>query len=90
VSTSIATDRFTGSVAYLPPEADHRRRDRVGTEVDRDLFDKAIEMTATALRGAMGGEGSQAPAFAGELFREIWKALKEGAQELPDRTRAGF
>jgi hypothetical protein len=62
----------------------------VATEVDRALFDKAIEMTATALRGAMGGEGSQAPAFAGELFREIWKALKEGVQDLPDRPRPGF
>ena len=59
-------------------------------EVDRTLFDKAIEMTATALRGSMGGEGSQPPAYAAELFREIWNALKEGSQELPDRQKAGF
>jgi hypothetical protein len=62
----------------------------VASEVDRALFEKAIDMTATALRGAMGGAGSQAPAFAGELFREIWQALKEGAEELPDRPRPGF
>jgi len=30
-------------------------------EIDRSLFDKATEVTATALRGAMGGEGSQPP-----------------------------
>jgi len=62
----------------------------VAGEVDRALFDKAIEMTATALRGAMGGEGSQPPAYAAELFREIWNALKEGAQDLPGRPKTGF
>ncbi len=62
----------------------------MAVDVDRLLFDKAIEMTATALRGAMGGEGSQAPSYAGELFREIWNALKEGAKDLPDRQKPGF
>lgn len=59
-------------------------------EIDRELFDKAIEVTATALRGSMGGENSQPPSYAGELFREIFRALKEAAEELPDRPRAGF
>jgi hypothetical protein len=59
-------------------------------EIDRSLFDKAAEVTATALRGAMGGEGSQPPAYAAELFREVWNALKEAAEELPDRSRPGF
>jgi hypothetical protein len=59
-------------------------------EVDRALFDKAIEMTATALRGAMGGQGSQPPSYAADLFREIWTALKESAQDLPDKPKAGF
>jgi hypothetical protein len=62
----------------------------VAGEVDRTLFDKAIEMTATALRGSMGGEGSQPPAYAAELFREIWNALKESSQDLADRPKAGF
>ena len=57
---------------------------------DRDLFDKAIEMTATALRGAMGGQGSQPASYAGDVFREIWRALREAAQDLPDKPRAGF
>jgi hypothetical protein len=59
-------------------------------QIDQALFDKAAEMTATALRGAMGGQGSQPPSFAAEVFKEIWGALKEAAEELPDRSRAGF
>ena len=60
------------------------------SEIDRSLFDKAVELTASALRGAMGGQGSQPPTYAGDVFREIWKALKEASEELPDRPRAGF
>jgi hypothetical protein len=59
-------------------------------QIDQSLFDKAAEMTATALRGAMGGQGSQPPSYAADVFREVWAALKEAAQELPDRSRAGF
>ena len=59
-------------------------------EIDRALFDKAIEVTASALRGAMGGQGSQPPTYAGDVFREVWKALKETAAELPERAKAGF
>jgi hypothetical protein len=59
-------------------------------QIDQALFDKATEITALALRGAMGGQGSQPPSYAAEVFREIWGALKEAAQELPDRSRAGF
>jgi hypothetical protein len=59
-------------------------------QVDRALFDKAIEMTATALRGSMGGQGSQPPSYAAELFREVWGALREGAEELPEKSRPGF
>jgi hypothetical protein len=62
----------------------------MGAEIDRALFDKAVELTASALRGAMGGQGSQPAAYAGDVFREIWKALKEASEELPDRPRAGF
>ena len=59
-------------------------------EFDRVLFDKAIDVTATALRGAMGGENSQAPAYAAELFREIWGALKEASNDLPEKGKTGF
>jgi hypothetical protein len=62
----------------------------VAGEIDRTLFEKAIEVTATALRGAMGGENSQPPAYAAELFREVWGALKEAAKDLPEKAKAGF
>lgn len=58
--------------------------------IDRALFEKAIELTATALRGAMGGQGSQPPSYAADLFREVWAALKESSADLPERGRPGF
>jgi hypothetical protein len=62
----------------------------VTAEIDRTLFDKAIDITASALRGAMGGQGSQPAGYAGDVFREVWKALKEAATDLPDKPKAGF
>lgn len=59
-------------------------------EIDMQLFEHAVNMTSTALRGAMGGENSQPPKYAADLFREVWGALKEAAEDLPDRSRAGF
>ena len=59
-------------------------------EIDWALFEKAIDMTASALRGGMGGENSQQPRYAADVFREVWTALKEAAEDLPDKPRAGF
>jgi hypothetical protein len=59
-------------------------------ELEWPLFEKAIEITASALRGAMGGENSQPPSYAGDVFRAVWDALKEAAQDLPERGKAGF
>ena len=59
-------------------------------DIDRALLDKAADMTAMALKGAMGGEGSQPPSYAADVFREIWSALKQAVQEMPERARAGF
>ena len=59
-------------------------------EIDWALFEKAVDVTASALRGAMGGENSQQPRFAADVFREVWTALKEAAEDLPDKPRAGF
>lgn len=59
-------------------------------EIDWQLFEKAVDLSAMALRGAMGSENSQPPSFAAELFREIWDALKEAAKDLPEKPRAGF
>ena len=59
-------------------------------EMDWALFEKAIDLTASALRGAMGGENSQPPRYAADVFREVWTALKEAANDLPDRAKPGF
>jgi len=59
-------------------------------EFDRALFEKAIDVTANALRGAMGGENSQPPAYAAELFREVWGALRDASKELPEKGKTGF
>jgi hypothetical protein len=59
-------------------------------EVDWQLFEKAVDVTATALRGSMGGENSQPPAYAAELFKAMWEALKEAAEDLPDKARPGI
>ncbi len=54
------------------------------------LFDKSCDITASAVRGAMGGENSQPASYVGDVFREIHKALKETAAELPETKQAGF
>ena len=59
-------------------------------EIDWQLLEKAIDVTATALRGSMGGENSQPPKYAAELFKAIWDALKEAAEDLPEKGRAGI
>jgi len=62
----------------------------VAREIDWALFEKAVEVTASAVRGAMGGESSQPPKYAGDVFREVWAALKEASFDLPEKPRTGF
>jgi len=59
-------------------------------ELEWALFEKAVEVTASALRGAMGGENSQPASYAGDVFREVWAALKDAANDLPERGKPGF
>ncbi len=59
-------------------------------EIDWPVFEKAVDITASAVRGSLGGENSQPPRFAADVFREIWAALKEAADELPERGKPGF
>jgi len=49
-----------------------------------------VEITTSAVRGTLGGENSQPPKFAADVFREVWTALKEAAAELPEKGKAGF
>jgi hypothetical protein len=57
----------------------------VARDVDWALFEKAVEITASAVRGTMGVENGKDPRFAGDVFREVWAALKEASQDLPDK-----
>jgi len=52
------------------------------------VFDKAVEVTASAVRGAAAG---LQPAQVGDIFREVHAALREAADvmESSDR-RTGF
>ncbi len=59
-------------------------------DFDWALFEKAVEITASSLRGTLGGENSQPPKFAADVFREVWAALKEASADLPDRGKTGF
>ena len=59
-------------------------------EIDWELFQKACDITASAVRGAMGGENSQPPKYAADVFREVWTALKDAAADIPEKGKAGF
>ena len=64
--------------------------DVVGREIDWQLFEKAIEVTSSAVRGALGGENSQPPGYAAEVFKEVWAVLKDAMQDLEERPKTGF
>lgn len=59
-------------------------------EIDWPVFEKAVDITASAVRGCLGGENSQPPRFAADVFREVWAALKEAAEQMPERGKPGF
>lgn len=59
-------------------------------ELDWAMFEKAVELSASAVRGALGAEGSQPPKFAADVFREVWAALKEASQDFPEKSKPGF
>ena len=55
-------------------------------ETDWAVFEKAVEVTASAVRGTMGADGSQPASYVGDVFREIHTARKEAADEMPDKS----
>lgn len=55
---------------------------------DWHVFDKAVEVTASAVRGA--GAGLE-PARVGDIFREVHTALREAADAMESSDRkTGF
>jgi hypothetical protein len=64
---------------------------QMSREMDWIVFEKSVELTASAVRGAVGGAGSQPASYVGDVFREVFRALKETADALPDRVgKTGF
>jgi hypothetical protein len=60
-------------------------------ESDWAVFEKACEITASAVRGTMSGTEGQQASFVGEVFRDVYSALKRTADEMPDKNaKAGF
>jgi hypothetical protein len=59
-------------------------------ELDWALLEKAVDITASAVRGTLGAENSQPPKFAADVLREVWAALKDAAADLPERGKPGF
>ena len=47
-------------------------------ELDWAVFEKAVEITASAVRGAMGGENSQPASYAGDVFKDVWVVAQGG------------
>jgi hypothetical protein len=67
-----------------------RREAMVADEREWLAFEKAVEITASAVRGAMSGRDGQDARFAADVFREIHSAMKEATAELPQRGKTGF
>ncbi|GIU97560.1 MAG: hypothetical protein KatS3mg013_1363 [Actinomycetota bacterium] len=58
-------------------------------ESDWHVFDKAVELTASAVRGTAGGDVT--PSFVAELFREVHEALTKAVERMPHReAKTGF
>jgi hypothetical protein len=60
-------------------------------ETEWAVFEKACEITASAVRGTITGSDGQRASFVGEVFREVHTALKQVAEEMMDKNaKAGF
>ena len=58
-------------------------------ETEWAVFEKAVEVTASAVRGTAGN--GQPASYVGDVFREVYRALKETADAMPTReSKAGF
>jgi len=59
-------------------------------ESDWAVFEKACEITASAVRGTMDGSEGQQPTFVADVFRSVHEALKSVADEMADHAKPGF
>jgi hypothetical protein len=60
-------------------------------ETDWHVFDKAVEITASAVRGAIGDNDGKGPGFVADVFREVYSTLRKAADEMPSQEqKPGF
>jgi hypothetical protein len=60
-------------------------------ETDWHVFDKAVEITTSAARGALGGPDAPPASRFAELFKEVYAALRETVDALESADRkTGF
>lgn len=60
-------------------------------ESDWAVFEKACEITASAVRGTMSGADGQQPSFVADVFRSVHDALTTVAEEMPHKdAKPGF
>ncbi len=58
-------------------------------DTDWHVFDKAVEITASAVRGTMSGD--KAPALVAGVFKEVYAELRRTMEEMPSpENRPGF
>lgn len=58
-------------------------------ETDWHVFDKAVELTASTLRGTGGAQVT--PDYVADLFRSVHQALDEAVREMPSHEgKTGF
>ena len=60
-------------------------------ESDWAVFEKACEITASAVRGTMTGTDGQDASFVADVFTSVHAALRSAADEMPNKdSKAGF
>jgi hypothetical protein len=60
-------------------------------ESDWAVFEKACEITASAVRGTMTGQDGQQASFVGDDLRSGQEALQAVADDMPNKdSKAGF
>jgi hypothetical protein len=60
-------------------------------ESDWAVFEKACEITASAVRGTMTGQDGQQASFVGDVSRSVHEALQAVADDMPNKdSKAGF
>ena len=60
-------------------------------ESEWHVFEKACEITASAVRGTMNGHEGQEASFVGDVFRSVYAELRRAAEEMPSQaSKAGF